>query len=226
MRVLIDAAHAADVWMLGAVEDRLVAAGAETMWLSRPGKDSVVELLDARGARHVRGPEAGTTAVSLARELVSRDWRAWRTVRQFDPDVVITRSPAGVHAARLARRPVLYDTDDGPEAGFLFRMAAPLATVVTSPRATTQECGRDHRRYDGYKELFYLHPDRFTPDPSIRAEAGFFAEIDRVLLDVDAAEAEHLDARQRMLDACGDPVDDLVGWIVELAESGPRRRGS
>ena len=47
MKVLIDAVHPADVWTLGAVEDRLLAAGEETLWLSRPGKDSVVELIEA-----------------------------------------------------------------------------------------------------------------------------------------------------------------------------------
>ena len=39
-----------------------------------------------------------------------RDLRLWRTVRSFRPDVIVTRSPAGVHAARLTRTPVVYDT--------------------------------------------------------------------------------------------------------------------
>ena len=47
MRVLIDAVHPADVWTLGAVEDRLLANGEETLWVSRPEKDSVVELIEA-----------------------------------------------------------------------------------------------------------------------------------------------------------------------------------
>ncbi|MEZ5165552.1 MAG: hypothetical protein R2695_03325 [Acidimicrobiales bacterium] len=172
MKVLIDAVHPADVWTLGAVEDRLLAAGEETLWLSRPGKDSVVELIEARRRPHVPGPTAGTTMPTLARELVVRDWRAWRTVRRFAPDVILTRSPAGVHAGRLARVPVLYDTDDGHVAGLLYYVAGPLANLIASPTATERSYGRHHRRYRGYKELFYLHPSRFTPDPSIRGELG------------------------------------------------------
>ena len=61
MKVLIDAVHPADVWTLGAVEDRLLANGEETLWLSRPGKDSVVELIEARGRPHVRASTAGTS---------------------------------------------------------------------------------------------------------------------------------------------------------------------
>ena len=123
MRVLIDAVHPADVWTLGAVEDRLLAAEAETLWVSRPGKDSVVELIDARGRPHVRGPRCGTSMPTLARELIVRDWRVWRTVRSFRPDVILTRSPAGVHAGRATRTPVLYDTDDGHVAGFLYEVS-------------------------------------------------------------------------------------------------------
>ncbi len=346
MKVLIDAVHPADVWTLGAVEDRLLAAGEQTLWLSRPGKDSVVELIEARDRPHVPASTAGTTMLSLARELLVRDWRAWRTVRAFAPDVILTRSPAGVHAGRLTRTPVMYDTDDGHVAGFLYYVAGPFANLIASPSATEKSYGKQHRRYRGYKELFYLHPSRFAPDPSIRGELGlapderfhvlrltaftashdvseagmtraqidrvmqrlsatgtvlisseatlpadlaerriptpahrfhhvlaaadlvvgdsqtvcseagvigtpsirfntwagrhpyqveleqrwgltracllteeteFFAELDRVLDDLDDVRATHAEGRRRMLEWCGDPVDDLTAWTYELA---------
>lgn len=350
MKVLIDAVHPADVWTLGAVEDRLLADGAETLWLSRPGKDSVVELIEARGRPHRPASRAGTSMLSLARELVVRDWRAWRTVREFRPDVILTRSPAGVHAGRLTRTPVMYDTDDGHVAGFLYYVAGPFANLIASPSATEKSYGKQHRRYQGYKELFYLHPSRFTPDPDIRRELGlaaderfhvlrltaftashdvseagmsrdqidrvierlsstgtvvisseadlpadladrritaaperfhhvlaaadlvvgdsqtvcseagvigtpslrfntwagrhpyqveleerwgltraflleeedaFFAELDRLLADLPTAQAAHDEGRQRMLEWCGDPVDDLTAWTYELAGRPP-----
>lgn len=191
MRVLIDAVHPADVWTLGAVEDRLLAAEAETLWVSRPGKDSVVELIDARGRPHVRGPRCGTSMPTLARELIVRDWRVWRTVRSFRPDVILTRSPAGVHAGRATRTPVLYDTDDGHVAGFLYYVAGPLADIIASPTATEKNYGRQHRRYRGYKELFYLHPSRFTPDPGIRGELGVESDERFHVLRLTAFEASH-----------------------------------
>ena len=350
MRILIDAVHPADVWTLGAVEDRLLAAGEETLWLSRPGKDSVVELIAARGRPHVPASRAGTSMLGLARELLARDWRAWRAVRRFRPDVILTRSPAGVHAGRLTRTPVIYDTDDGHVAGFLYYAAGPFANLIASPTATTKDYGPQHRRYRGYKELFYLHPDRFQPDPRIRAElglatgerffvvrltaftashdmseagmtrdqidrllarlrthgtvmisseselpadladlristpahrfhhvlatadlvvgdsqtvcseagvigtpsiryntwagrhpyqveleerwgltrafplddeSGFFTEVDRVLADLDGVAAAHAAGRDRMLQWCGDPVDDLTAWTYELAGVSP-----
>lgn len=191
MKVLIDAVHPADVWTLGAVEDRLLAHGVETLWISRPGKDSVVELIEARGRPHVRGPRAGTSMFSLARELVARDWRAWRTVRSFKPDVILTRSPAGVHSGRLTRTPVMYDTDDGHVAGLLYYVAGPFANIIASPTATEKSYGRQHRRYQGYKELFYLHPSRFEPDPTIRTELGLQADEPFSVLRLTAFTASH-----------------------------------
>jgi predicted glycosyltransferase len=180
MKVLIDAVHPADVWTLGAVEDRLLAAGEETLWLSRPQKDSVVELIEARGRPHIPASTAGTSMLGLARELLVRDWRAFRAVRSFKPDVILTRSPAGVHAGRATRTPVLYDTDDGP-----------FANLIASPTATEKSYGKQHRRYQGYKELFYLHPSRFTPDPEIRDELGLSADETFHVLRLTAFTASH-----------------------------------
>ncbi|MEM7140378.1 MAG: hypothetical protein AAF548_05035 [Actinomycetota bacterium] len=191
MKVLIDAVHPADVWTLGAVEDRVLADGGESLWLSRPGKDSVVELIEARGRPHIPAARAGTSMPSLARELLQRDWRAWREVRRFRPDVILTRSPAGVHAGRLTRTPVLYDTDDGHVAGFLYYVAGPFANIIASPSATEKSYGAQHRRYQGYKELFYLHPSRFTPDPAIRAELGLAADEPFHVLRLTAFTASH-----------------------------------
>ncbi|MDE0700554.1 MAG: hypothetical protein F4Y27_05070 [Acidimicrobiaceae bacterium] len=213
MKVLIDAVHPADVWTLGAVEDRLLAAGEETLWISRPGKDSVVELIEARGRPHIAGPRAGSNMVSLARELLSRDWLTFRTVRRFGPDVILTRSPAGVHAGRLTRTPVLYDTDDGHVAGLLYYMAGPFANLIASPTATTRSYGSKHRKYRGYKELFYLHPSRFTADPTIRTDLGLNEEERLFVLRLTAFTASH-DVSERGMTR--EQIDRILSRLADL----------
>ncbi len=191
MKVLFDAVHAADVWTLGVIDERLASSGHQTLWVSRPGKENVVELIVAKGKAHVRGPRAGTTRPSLARELLARDLQMWRTVRSFRPDVIVTRSPAAVHAGRLTRTPVLYDSDDGRSAGMLHYLAAPFAHLTTGPTAGGTSRSRRHRCYRGYKELFYLHPSRFRPDPSIRSEIGARRNERLFLLRLTAFTATH-----------------------------------
>lgn len=215
MKVLIDAVHPADVWTLGAVEDRLLDAGESTLWLSRPGKDSVVELIEARGRPHIEASTSGTTMPGLARELLARDLRAWRTVRAFRPDVILTRSPAGVHAGRLTRTPVLYDTDDGHVAGLLYYVAGPFANIIASPTATEKSYGRNHRRYQGYKELFYLHPSRFTPDPTIRADLGLAADARFHVLRLTAFTASHDVSEAGMTRA---QIDEVIARLETTGE--------
>ena len=245
MKVLIDAVHPADVWTLGAIEDRLLANGEETLWISRPEKDSVVELIEARGRPQVKGPKAGTSRTSLAYELVARDWRVWRTVRSFKPAVILTRSPAGVHIGRLTRTPVLYDTDDGHVAGLLYSIAGPFADIITTPTATEKTYGKPHRRYQGYKELFYLHPNRFEPDPGVRNElglnpderfsvlrlTGFTAshdtseagmnrqQIDRVIDRLSTIGRVLISSEQDLVRAIlALPVDEAVALVVDIAD--------
>ncbi len=210
--------------MLGAVEDRLLAAGEDTLWISRPGKDSVDDLIEARGRPCVVGPPAGTDRLSLARELLARDWLALRTVRRYRPDVILTRSPAGVHSGRLTRTPVLYDTDDGRAVGLLYYSAGPFANLITSPTATIESYGSNHLKYRGYKELFYLHPCRFTPDPSIREELGVAGGERLFLVRLSAMTASHdfgesgltLPQVERLLQRLGE-----AGTVVVSPEAEP-----
>ncbi len=214
MRVLLDAVHAADVWTLGAVEDRLLAEGAETLWLSRPGKDAVVELIESRGRPHMPTSTAGVTMPGLARELVTRDRLTLKAVRQFQPDLILTRSPAGAQIGWLTRTPVIYDTDDGRAAGALYWAAAPFAKLITSPMATFQSDSRRHRRYQGYKELFYLHPDRFTPDPTVREEVGISPSVRVFVLRLTSFTASH-DTSESGLNR-----DQIERLISRLSEAG------
>ena len=226
MRVLLDAAHAADVWVLGALEERLRADGADTLWISRPGKEAVAELLTAAHRPTVPGPPAGHMSVSRLVELARRDLRTWRTVRSYRPDVIVTRSPAGVHAGRLCHTPVVYDTDDGTVAGLLYRVAGPLADVVTSPAAIDGPLGRDHRTYRGYKELAYLGPDRFNPDPTIRASLGLASSDRFVLLRLTAFTGTHDRAAVGLAPAAVERVRATLAaagpsWQLRVSTEGP-----
>jgi hypothetical protein len=48
-------------------------------------------------------------------------------------------------------------------------------------------------------------------------EEGFLAALDDTVARLDEVQAAHAEGRARMLDWCGDPVDDLLTWTYELA---------
>lgn len=172
MRVLFDVVHPAHVHLYRHLQAELLAEGHEALVVARD-KEVTLALLDAYGIPYVWTGRAGAKSTpARAAELAWRDVVLTRHGLRFRPDVVCTRNPAGVHAGRLVGAWTVYDSVDGRAAGIHFRLGAPLAHVVTSPSWLEEDYGPSHRRYRGPKELAYLHPDRFRPDPGVRAELG------------------------------------------------------
>lgn len=191
MRVLFDIVHPAHVHFFRHLRAELVADGHETLVVGRD-KDVTLDLLDAFEIPHlVHGRSGHTNLFGQARELLGRSWFLARTAREFRADVVLTRNPAGVQAARLARVPGVFDTDDGTGAGIHFAAAKPFAHWITTPDCLREDHGPRHVAYPSYKALAYLHPDRFTPDPTIRDDLDLGRDEPLFLVRLVAYDASH-----------------------------------
>lgn len=191
MRVLFDIVHPAHVHFYRHLHDSLRADGHETLIVARD-KEVTLPLLDAFGMPYEWTGHAGAkSTLARAAELVTRDVVLTRWARRFRPDVVLTRNPAGVHAGRLVGAWTVYDSVDGRAAGVHFQLGAPLAHVITSPNWLDEDYGPRHRRYRGPKELAYLHPSWFRPDPGVRDELGVGADEPLFVLRFVANDAIH-----------------------------------
>lgn len=172
MRVLVDIVHPAHAHFYRRMIEALTAEGAAVRVVSRH-KEVTEDLLDAWGIPHRSIGAAGRTSkAGQAAELLDRVRALRRLGRQFRPDVVLTRSPAGAEVARLIGAVGIFDTDDGREVGVHYWAAAPFAHIITTPTSIGEDYGTKHRIYPGYKALAYLHPDRYTPDPDVRRLLG------------------------------------------------------
>jgi predicted glycosyltransferase len=161
----LDILHPAHVHFFRNAITSLEGDGHEVLVTSRD-KDITHRLLDLFGISYrCLSREAGTK-VGLARELISRNWRMARIVREFRPGVMA--SIGGISTAQvgfLTRTPnlIFYDTENASLSNFL---SYPLATRVITPRCYKSPVRGRHITYAGYHELAYLHPRRFTPDPN------------------------------------------------------------
>ena len=171
MRVLFDIVHPAHAHFYRHLHSRLLREGHECEVLAR-GKEVTLELLDDFGIPYETHGSPQRGRLSQARELAARDVRLYRIGRRFRPDFVLARNPAGIHAARALGAIGVFDTDDGSAGGLVFRLAAPLATVITTPECLDEDFGAKHVRYPGYKALAFLHPDHFHPDPDVGERLG------------------------------------------------------
>ena len=172
MRVLIDISHPAHVHFYRHLVSELEHLGHSVAIVARD-KEVTLALLDAFGLDHVTvGASGDKGLIGLGFELVERVTALRRIGRDFGADVILTRNPAGVQAARLLRIPGIFDTDDGREVGIHWKAAAPFAHYITMPDCITDDYRGKRVPYPSYKSLAFLHPDRFTPDRSVLEEAG------------------------------------------------------
>lgn len=171
MKVLIDITHPAYAHYFKMVVPALRARGHRVLVTSRD-KDVALRLLDAAGLDHTCLSRAGRSRPGLLWEMVVRDWRLMRVVRQFRPDVLVARD--GLFASQvgwLCGVPAVSfdDTDDAP---IQHRLYFPFARRIYTDHAYPKHAGAKHRHYKGVSSLAYLHPAAFRPDPEVLRQAG------------------------------------------------------
>ena len=126
-----------------------------------------VDLLDSYDIEHsVLANESGSLA-QLAFVQAAYELRTIYYAYRVDADVVV--GVGGVTAAHTAavvgaESVVFTDTE---HATLINKLTHPVADYVVTPSCYTEDAGDSQVTYPSYHELAYLHPDRFTPDPSV-----------------------------------------------------------
>lgn len=163
--ILIDLGHPADVHMYRSAARRWFSQGHRVLFTALD-REMIVHLLELYDLPYVVTYQRRRGKLALLAELVLRTLSTWRIARTFKPDLLTSvGSPMVGLPARMMGKPylALTDTDHATEQHALFK---PFATLIVTPSVFTHDMGIKQVRYPGYKELMYLHPDEFTPDPA------------------------------------------------------------
>jgi len=171
MRVAVTIQHPAHVHFFRNAIAELTASGHHVRVFARR-KEIAIDLLDAYDIAHEVLADSATSLPSLAVTQATYEARLLVRARRFRPDVITAiGGVAAAHVARLvgARSVIFYDTEHATLSNAL---AFPFAHRVCTPECYRGSIAGNHVRYPGYHELAYLHPDRFTPDPSVLDEVG------------------------------------------------------
>lgn len=190
MNILVNILHPAHYHLFKQAISTLRARGNEVIICARD-KDITLELLQKESvAFHLLGVHRGGMAGRLK--------FAWKAVRQLrllikshSIDFVIGVSDMyGGLASRFSHATAISftDTDHATLNNWLTRL---VTDWMVTPACCTSDFGAKQIRYDGYHELAYLHPDYFTPDPSVRKELGLQPGERLVLLRFVSWEATH-----------------------------------
>lgn len=171
MRILVDIGHPGDVHVFAAPIRRWEARGHQVRIVSSD-KDVALSLLDAYGLPYDLVGTREPGLLKLAALVVTRTWRIMQIARRFKPDVYISiGSPTAALASAVRRKPHIA-FNDSEFSRLQYRVMAPFTEAVCTPRAFLRDLGPRQHRYRGYKELAYLHPNVFTPDPAVAARLG------------------------------------------------------
>jgi uncharacterized protein len=171
LRIAVDITHPAHFHFFKNAIAEWNARGHNVLILSRD-KDLTLQLLDEAGLPHTMLSRVRQGMMGLAVELVEHSVGVWNAMRKHQSQVVAAIGGTFiVHPANLLGIPslVFYDTENAKLSN---RITYPFATRIYTPRAYRHDLGPKQQRYQGFQELPYLHPKRFTPDPAKLAVEG------------------------------------------------------
>jgi len=135
-------------------------------------KDILIELAEQHGLELETFGQFKPGLINLALELIYRWWRLFKITRKWKPDKMMAIAGTYISLVGLITRTpahVFYDTEHAMLSNLL---AYPFASGIHVPECYNKPIRRSHYRYAGYHELAYLHPDYFSPDPSVLDELG------------------------------------------------------
>jgi len=232
MNYLFHLGHPAHFHLFKHVITDLRAAGHTADILIKK-KDVLEDLLKASGWEYFNIlPEGrGDSKLGLALGMAKRDWRMLRHCIKRRPDVLIGTSVEISHIGKLLGVPSInVNEDDWDVVPMYAKLAYPLATRILAPvgcRMGKWEYKTAH--YDGYHELAYLHPERFTPDPAIPRQY-FGSDEPYVLMRFARLTAHHDTGISGITDELAQRVIDEIGdrckvWITSERPLSPRFEG-
>lgn len=167
--VIVTIQHPAHVHFFRNPIQELLKKGHDVHVFAR-AKDIATDLLEAYELPYTRLAGEIDSTFDAIREQSKYEFNLLRHARRLDPDVLMAIGEPGItHVGAIldAKSVVFTDTENRMNIWLQKVASIPFADAICTPSAFTTDLGPKQLSYDGYHELAYLHPDRFTPDRSI-----------------------------------------------------------
>lgn len=167
MKFLFDIGHPAHVHFFKNAINNLENKGHEIIITART-KDVATSLLRNYGIQFHNIGENHEGMLQKAMGMLSIDYELHKIVNHFKPFLLIgVASPYVAQVSRLdrARSIIFTDTENVRTTKML---SFPFADTICTPSCFKESISMEkHVRFNGYKEIAYLHPNYFKPDTSV-----------------------------------------------------------
>ncbi|MFC2056411.1 DUF354 domain-containing protein [Chloroflexota bacterium] len=163
-------------------------------------KDIALQLLDRYGLPYKMVGKYRKSNLEKVADMFNISYRIYVLARDFRPDIFT--GFGGLNAAHVSlflRKPCVVFSDS-EVVNLTHRLIIPFVDAICTPSSfTNRKLTNKQVIFNGYKELAYLHPSNFKPDPSVRDELGLGESDKYVVMRFVAWQASH-DTRQHGLD--------------------------
>ena len=174
MKLLFDFGHPAHVHLFRNLIKRVSDEGGHVLAATRD-KDVTVNLCRAYNIPQDVLSHAFTGRfVAGLWEFLRRTLRLLKVALKFKPDALLgTSLSIGIVGRVIGRPSFVFSEDDADVVPLFAKIAYPTCSYVVTPECLRDEnYGNKHLYYPGYHELAYLHPEHFTPDPTVPRSIG------------------------------------------------------
>jgi uncharacterized protein len=171
MKILIDINHPAHVHYFKNFIKEMQNRGHEIL-ITATEKEMTHELLKKYQFDFISLGAHGNSMFKKIINLPITDFNMYLAVRNFKPDLFMGfGSIRAAHTATILRKPCINFEDTEDSMGQI-RLYRHFVKCICTPSCFLKPLGNMQVLFNGYMDLAYLHPQRFTPDPSVLDELG------------------------------------------------------
>ncbi|MFC1988443.1 DUF354 domain-containing protein [Chloroflexota bacterium] len=191
MKILIDISHPAHVHFFKNFMGRMEDKGHEIL-VAAKDKDVALQLLDRYGLPYNMVGKYRKNNLEKMVDMFNISHRIYGLARDFRPDILTGFGGLNAaHASVFLRKPCIVFSDS-EVVNLTHRLIIPFVDAICTPSSfTNRKLTKKQVIFNGYKELAYLHPSNFKPDPSVRDELGLGENDKYVVMRFVAWQASH-----------------------------------
>lgn len=187
----------------------LARKGQRIMFFVRD-HESTREILNRHGIPYTSyGKQSESRYVKLL-QLPMQFRSSLSLASSFEADIFLGTGLIEVYVSLFLKKPCIVFDDSEPTPFFERIQWQPIAKVVVTPDCFRKDLGTKQFRLAGYKELAYLSPNWFEPDPSVLDDVGVGKKESYVILRFNAFDAVHDIGRR------GFSIEDKYRLVQEL----------
>ena len=211
MRIVVDINHPAHVHFFKNFIWEMEEQGHQVV-VTASQKDLAYTLLQKYGFTYIPLGCYGNSLFKKLMNLPLLDLKMYNVLKKMNPDILVgIGSIRAAHASLLLKKPCV-SFEDTEHATEQIRLYLPFATSVCTPSCYRGDIGPKQIRYNGYHELAYLHPNRFTPDPAVLTELDLAEGDPFIIVRFVSWQASH--------DVGQHGIRDKVGLVKALEQYG------